>query len=202
MKNRNGKKEKQGNRFKNPNTAVMSGVTTAVRPSGVATATRPGNPSVGNRQNGPAMNKPMGGGTKPPMAPGAKEPQGPATDHTAAAHAAQEAIQKDPANPENYAALAGALRMLAQFLRTRNPEGADNLCNMACAAAWEAKRRSTPALTSGRTKQEVKILTAWLRTKNHLTPEASDAMMDTIHSEYLSKAIDGSTPLPLVTGLP
>jgi hypothetical protein len=203
MKNRNGKKEKQGNHPKNPNTAVMSGVTTAVRPSGVATATRPGNPSVGNRQpNSPGMQKPMGPGTKPPMGPGGKAPAGPAINHTEAARAAQEAIQKDPANPENYAALAGALRMLAQFLRTRNPEGADNLCNMACAAAWEAKRRSTPALTSGRTKQEVKILTAWLRTKNHLTPEASDGMMDTIHSEYLSKAIDGTTPLPLVTGLP
>ena len=195
MKNRNGKKEKQANHPKNPNTAVMSGVTTAVRPSGVATATRPGNPSVGNRQpNSPGMQKPMG--------PGGKAAAGPAINHTEAARAAQEAIQKDPANPEHYAALAGALRMLAQFLRTRNPEGADNLCNMACAAAWEAKRRSTPALTSGRTKQEDKILTAWLRTKNHLTPEASDGMMDTIHSEYLSKAIDGTTPLPLVTGLP
>ena len=90
--------------------------------------------------------------------------------------------------------------MLAQFLRTRNPEGADNLCNMACAAAWEAKRLSTPVQTSGRTKQEVKVLTAWLRTKNHLTPEASDHMMEQIHSEYLSKAIDITTPLPIVAG--
>ena len=45
-------------------------------------------------------------------------------------------------------------------------------------------------------------MSAWLRTKNHLTPEASDNMMEKIHSEYLSKAIDGSTPLPLITGMP
>lgn len=122
----------------------------------------------------------------------ATRPAGPATEHAEAARLAQEAIKKDPAAPENYTALAGALRMLAQFLRARNPEGADNLLHLACAAAWEAKRRSTPALISGRTKQEVKVLTAWLRTKNHLTPEASEGLMDRIHSEYLSKALDGS----------
>jgi len=179
MKNRNGKKEKMpANRSKNPGSSLTAGVATAVPATRPGTPTRAANPFAGTK------------------------PGGPATDHTEGARLAQEAIRKDPSVPENYAALAGALRMLAQFLRTRNPEGADNLVNMACAAAWEAKRRSTPALISGRTKQEVKILSAWLRTKNHLTPEASDNMMEKIHSEYLSKAIDGSTPLPLITGMP
>jgi len=195
MKNRNGKKEKMpANRSKNPGSSVTAGVATAVPASRPGTPPRPANPFAGTKPGGPGAPKPTG--------LGAKAPTGPATDHTEGARLAQEAIRKDPSVPENYAALAGALRMLAQFLRTRNPEGADNLVNMACAAAWEAKRRSTPALISGRTKQEVKILSAWLRTKNHLTPEASDNMMEKIHSEYLSRAIDGSTPLPLVTGMP
>ncbi len=197
MKNRNGKKEKmQGNRSKAPNTTVMAGVATVVRSPGIATATRTS--GTAPRPNGAVPPKPTGPGPKMPGS--GKAAAGPATDHTEAARAAQEAIRRDPAAPENYAALAGALRMLAQFLRTRNPEGADDFCNMACAAAWEAKRRSTPALTSGRTKQEIKILTAWLRTKHHLTPDASDSMMEKIHSEFLSKALDGSTPLPIVTG--
>jgi hypothetical protein len=124
-------------------------------------------------------------------APGknAGRPGGPATDHVEAARRAQEAIKLDPDAPENYTALAGALRMLAQFVRERNPEFSDNLLHLACAAAWEAKRRSTPVLISGRTKQEVKILTAWLRTKEHLAPEASEARMEQIRCEYLAEVL-------------
>ncbi len=120
---------------------------------------------------------------------------GPANEHAEAARAAQAAIRKNPDSPESYAALAGALRMLAQFLRERNPQDADHLLHLACAAACEAKRRSGPGLTSGRTKQEVKILIAWLRTRNHLAPEASETLMDRIHSEYLSRALDSTDPL-------
>ena len=82
--------------------------------------------------------------------------------------------------------------MLAQSLRGPNPEGSDHLLHLACAAAWEAKRRSGPGLISGRTKQELKILIAWLRTRNHIAPEAAESLMDRIHSEHLGQALDGS----------
>lgn len=114
----------------------------------------------------------------------------PAKDPADAARAAQVAIQVNPALPENYAVLAGALRTLAKSLRERNAEGADRLLHLACAAAWEAKRKSGQELTSGRTKQEIKVLIAWLRTKNHLAPEAAENLMDQIHSEYLSLALE------------
>ena len=117
---------------------------------------------------------------------------GPATEHADAARAAREAIKKDPNLPENYTVLAGALRMLAQFLRERNPEAADNLLHLACAASWEAKRRSTPVMISGRTKQEVKVLTAWVRMREHLAPEQSEARMEQIRSEYLAEALRDS----------
>jgi len=117
---------------------------------------------------------------------------GPATAQADAARAAREAIKNDPNAPESYTALAGALRMLAQFLRVRNPEAADNLLFLACAAAWEAKRRSTPALISGRTKQEVKILTAWVRMREHLAPEGSENRMEEIRSQFLAEALRDS----------
>lgn len=117
---------------------------------------------------------------------------GPVAEPADAVRAAQAEIRKDPALPENYTMLAGALRTLAQTLRERDPHSSDYLLHLACAAAWEAKRKSGPGLTSGRTKQEVKILIAWLRTKNHVGPEASESLMDRIHSEHLGHAIDGS----------
>jgi len=119
-----------------------------------------------------------------------KEEGSGATEHAEAARAAQAAIENNPDSPENYAALAGALRLLAQSLRERNAENADHLLHLACAAAWEAKRMSGPGLTSGRTKQELKILIAWLRTKNHVAPEAAEKLIDQIHSEYLSRALE------------
>jgi len=117
---------------------------------------------------------------------------GPATEQAEAARQAREAIKKDPNSPENYTALAGGLRMLSQFLRERNPEASDNLLFLASAAAWEAKRRSTPVLISGRTKQEVKVLIAWLRTKNHLSPDAAEAVMEQFRSEFLERALNSS----------
>lgn len=114
----------------------------------------------------------------------------PVKDPADAARVAQVAIQENPSLPENYAVLAGALRTLAKSLRERNAEGADRLLHLACAVAWEAKRKSGQGLTSGRTKQEVKVLIAWLRTKNHLAPEAAENLMDQIHSEYLGLALE------------
>jgi len=114
------------------------------------------------------------------------------TEPAEAARAAQAAIRKEPDVPDNYTVLAGALRTLAQSLREGKPEDSDHLLHLACAAAWEAKRRFGPGLVSGRTKQEVKILIAWLRTKNHIGPEASESLMDQIHSQHLSEALDGS----------
>jgi len=116
----------------------------------------------------------------------------PATEHVDAARRAQEAIKKDPESPENYTALAAALRMLAYSVRERNAEAADDLLRLACAAAWEAKSRSDPALISGRTKQEVKVLIAWLRTKNHLSPDAAEAVMEQFRSEFLERALNSS----------
>jgi len=112
-----------------------------------------------------------------------------------AVRAAQAEIRKDPSLPENYTLLAGSLRTLAQSLRERDPQSSDHLLHLACAAAWEAKTRSGPGLTSGRTKQEVKILIAWVRTKNHLGPEASESLMDQIRSDYLDRALDSTDPL-------
>src|SRR2546428_846726 len=118
--------------------------------------------------------------------------KGPVTEPTDAVRAAQAEIRKEPGVHENYTVLAGALRALAQSMRERDPQRSDELLHLACAAAWEAKRRSGPGMTSGRTKQEVKILIAWLRTKNHLGPEASESLMDRIHSDYLDRPLDGS----------
>lgn len=119
-------------------------------------------------------------------------PAGTITQLADAARAAQAAIRNEPALPENYAMLAAALRVLAQSLRERNPQGSDRLLHLACAAAWEAKRLSGPGLTSGRTKQEVKILIAWLRTRNHIDPDAAEGLIERIHSERLGEARDGS----------
>src|SRR6185295_1145776 len=116
------------------------------------------------------------------------------TDHAEVTRAARAAIRKDPDSPENYTVLAGALRMVAQSMRERNSQGADQLLLFACAAAWEAKLKSGPGLTSGRTKQELKALVAWLRIRNHITPEASESLMEQIHSEYLDQAL-GAGPL-------
>ena len=115
-----------------------------------------------------------------------------ATPPADAVRAAQDAIRKEPTLPENYTVLAGALRTLAQSLREGNREGSDHLLHLACAAAWEAKSKFGPELVSGRTKQEIKILIAWLRTKNHIGPEASESLMDEIHSKHLSEALDES----------
>jgi hypothetical protein len=114
------------------------------------------------------------------------------TELAGAVQTAQAAIRNEPAVPENYGMLAAALRVLAQSMRERNPQGSDRLLHLACAAAWEAKRLSGPGLTSGRTKQEVKILIAWLRTRNHIAPEAAESLMGRIHSEHLSQALEGS----------
>jgi len=119
-------------------------------------------------------------------------PDGSVTELAAAVRSAQSAIQKDPERPENYAFLAGALRAVAQSRRERNPHEADDLLHLACAAACEAKRRSGRMETSGRTKQEVKILLAWLRTKNHLGPAEAESLMDRLHTEQLSRALDES----------
>jgi len=116
----------------------------------------------------------------------------PATEHVDAARRAQEAITKDPESPENYTALAAALRMLAYAIRERNAEAADDLLRLACAAAWEAKSKSDPALISGRTKQEVKVLIAWLRTKNHLSPDAAEGVMEQFRTEFLDRALNST----------
>jgi hypothetical protein len=123
---------------------------------------------------------------------GARPTAVPGSEHVEAARRALEAIKQDSERPENYTALASALRMLAQPARERDPEAADNLLLLACAAAWEARRRSTPALISGRTKQEVKTLTAWLRMKNHLTPEAAEGQMEEIRTKRLADSLDSS----------
>jgi hypothetical protein len=128
-----------------------------------------------------------------------KSATNPATEQVEAARRAQEAIKKDSESPENYTALASALRLLAGITRARYPEAADNLLHLASAAAWEAKRRSTPALISGRTKQEVKTLTAWLRMKNHLSPEAAEEQMEQIRAQRLSDALESSEFTHLAT---
>ena len=128
-----------------------------------------------------------------------KSATNPATEHVEAARRAQEAIKKDSESPENYTALASALRLLAGITRARYPEAADNLLHLASAAAWEAKRRSTPALISGRTKQELKTLTAWLRMKNHLSPEAAEEQMEQIRVQRLADALESSEFTHLAT---
>ena len=123
----------------------------------------------------------------------------PAAQQVEAALRAQEAIKLNSESPENYTALASALRSLAGITRERYPEAADNLLHLASAAAWEAKRRSTPALISGRTKQEVKTLTAWLRMKNHLSPETAEAQMEEIREKRLPEALESSNFTHLAT---
>jgi hypothetical protein len=126
-------------------------------------------------------------------------PADPAAQQVEAARRAQDAIKLNSESPEHYTALASALRALAGITRERYPEAADNLLRLACAAAWEAKRRSTPALISGRTRQEVKTLTAWLRMKNHASPEAAEGQMEEIRAERLAEAVETSDFTHLAT---
>ena len=134
--------------------------------------------------------------SKRPASAGSADP---AAQQVETARRAQDAIKLNSESPENYTALASALRLLAGITRARYPEAADNLLHLASAAAWEAKRRSTPVLISGRTKQEVKVLTAWLRMKNHLSPEAAEEQMEEIRAERLAEALETSDFTHLAT---
>lgn len=100
------------------------------------------------------------------------------------------AIRMNGAFEEAYGWLAHALRLIGQDLRGANAPGADDFLSLACAVAWEAKSKTQAASLSGRTRQEAKILVAWLRATRHLTIDEAEAEMESLRARHLSEALD------------
>ena len=93
---------------------------------------------------------------------------------------------------EAYGWLAHALRLIGQDLREAGAAGSDDFLHLACAVAWEAKSKTPAAALSGRTRQEAKILVAWLRATRHLTIDEAEAEMESLRARHLSEALDPS----------
>jgi hypothetical protein len=102
----------------------------------------------------------------------------------------QRAIQMNPAAEDAYAWLAHALRLLGQEVHASAAGAGDPFLKYACAVAWQARSTTAPASISGRTRQETKILVAWLRATRHFSPDAAEAEMETLRARYLSEALD------------
>lgn len=100
------------------------------------------------------------------------------------------AIRMDGSFEEAYGWLAHALRLMGQDLRETNREAADDFVRLACAVAWEAKTKTQAAALSGRTRQEAKILVAWLRATRHLTVDEAEAEMESLRARHLAEALD------------
>lgn len=103
------------------------------------------------------------------------------------------AIRMDGSFEEAHGWLAHALRLIGQDLRETNREAADDFVRLACAVAWEAKSKTQAAALSGRTRQEAKILIAWLRATRHLTVDEAEAEMESLRARYLTEALDPET---------
>ncbi len=100
------------------------------------------------------------------------------------------AIRMDGSFEEAYGWLAHALRLIGQDLRETNREAADDYLQLACAVAWEAKTKTQAAALSGRTRQEAKILIAWLRATRHFTIDEAEAEMESLRAQRLAEALD------------
>jgi len=100
------------------------------------------------------------------------------------------AIRMDASHEEAYGWLAHALRLIGQDLREAGGVGADDFLHWACAVAWEAKTKTQAAALSGRTRQEAKILIAWLRATRHLTIDEAESEMESLRARHLSEALD------------
>jgi len=100
------------------------------------------------------------------------------------------AIRMNGAFEEAYGWLAHALRLIGGDLRDSSLEGADDFLRLACAVAWEAKSKTQAAALSGRTRQEAKILIAWLRATRHLTVDEAEAEMEALRARHLAEALD------------
>ena len=100
------------------------------------------------------------------------------------------AIRMNASFEEAYGWLAHALRLIGQDLRESSAEGADDFFRLACAVAWEAKTKTQAAALSGRTRQEAKILIAWLRATRHFTVEEAEAEMEAHRARHLSEALE------------
>ncbi|HKQ19557.1 MAG TPA: hypothetical protein VJW75_07395 [Candidatus Eisenbacteria bacterium] len=100
------------------------------------------------------------------------------------------AIRMNAAHEEAYGWLAHALRLVGQDIRESNAEAADDYLRLACAVAWEAKSKTQAAALSGRTRQEAKILIAWLRATRHLTIDEAESEMETLRTQRLSEALE------------
>ncbi len=102
----------------------------------------------------------------------------------------RNAIRMNASFEEAYGWLAHALRLIGGDLRDSSAEGADDFLRLACAVAWEAKTKTQAAALSGRTRQEAKILIAWLRATRHLTVDEAEAEMEALRARHLSEALD------------
>ena len=100
------------------------------------------------------------------------------------------AIRMNASHEEAYGWLAHALRLIGQDIRESNAQAADDYWRLACAIAWEAKSKTPPAALSGRTRQEAKILVAWLRATKHFTVDEAESEMESLRVQYLSEALD------------
>ena len=102
----------------------------------------------------------------------------------------RNAIKMNGSFEEAYGWLAHALRLIGQDLRESTAEGADDFLRLACAVAWEAKTKTQAAALSGRTRQEAKILIAWLRATRHFTVDEAETEMESLRARHLSEALD------------
>jgi hypothetical protein len=109
------------------------------------------------------------------------------------------AIRLEAERDEAYGWLARTLRLLSKARIAVRPEEAIQDLRLACAVAWEAKRRTPAATLSVFTKQEAKTLLAWVRATRRLGPVAGEAEMEALRSDLLTSALDPDT-IPAVQG--
>ena len=107
-----------------------------------------------------------------------------------AARRFRTAIRMNGSFEEAYGWLAYALRMIGQDLRESNAGAADDFLRLACAVAWEAKTKTQAAALSGRTRQEAKVLIAWIRATRHLSVDEAEAEMESLRARHLAEALD------------
>lgn len=107
----------------------------------------------------------------------------------------RSAIRMNASFEEAYGWLAHALRLIGQDLRESSAEGADDFLRLACAVAWEAKTKTQASALSGRTRQEAKILIAWLRATRHLTVDEAEAEMEALRAQHLAEALGPEAPI-------
>ncbi|HEU4333869.1 MAG TPA: hypothetical protein VFT32_05185 [Candidatus Eisenbacteria bacterium] len=105
----------------------------------------------------------------------------------------QAAVAIDPARDEGYGWLARAFRFLAQATRGRSEETATFYFRCACAIAWEGKHRAPRRSPCALTREEAKMLLAWVHTNRRLDSKRAEVEMNALRVEFLTSALDPDT---------